>query len=255
MHRIRTMMDLDTDTAAQQPAHAASARRPEDEHTRCKPVLTLRRAPTRSPTDRCGLVQLSAWIEEVNLKAGQELYREDATGFAVYYVQNGVVKLTRAQTDGTQQVIRLVGTKQLIGIERMSDRTYRHTAVALQEVTAYRIPLHELQFLARTAPDVQQWLQQCWNQALIAAELWDDIAHHGSAKARIARLLLFLAENARASAVKLIGRKDIGTLLNVATETASRIVAEYKRKGYLQAKPGRRVVMALPELRKLATSP
>jgi CRP-like cAMP-binding protein len=55
----------------------------------------------------------------------------------------------------------------------------------------------------------------------------------GSAHGRVARLLLFLARNHGTQSVTLISREDMGAILGITTESASRIVAQFRRSGVL----------------------
>ena len=69
---------------------------------------------------------------------------------------------------------------------------------------------------------------------------WHDAVQHshectrelstGSARQRVARLFSLLAP-AAIRRCRLFGRDDMGALLGITTETASRIVAELKRAG------------------------
>jgi CRP-like cAMP-binding protein len=54
----------------------------------------------------------------------------------------------------------------------------------------------------------------------------------GSARQRVARLFLLLAGDG--CPCQLFGREDMGALLGVTTETASRSVAEFKRQGLVR---------------------
>jgi hypothetical protein len=49
--------------------------------------------------------------------------------------------------------------------------------------------------------------------------------------------LLYLAQHNSTNYFYLPGRQDIGALLAITTETASRIIAEFKRLKYLQLEP------------------
>jgi hypothetical protein len=59
----------------------------------------------------------------------------------------------------------------------------------------------------------------------------------GSSKKRMANLLIYLSDHSNDEGYfYLPSREDIGALLAVTTETASRIVAEFKRLSLLQTK-------------------
>jgi CRP-like cAMP-binding protein len=75
----------------------------------------------------------------------------------------------------------------------------------------------------------------------------------GSAEARVARLLLYLSEREDERACTLPMREEIGALLGVTMETASRIVADLRRRGLVQpTEDVRRIVLDAAALRRIA---
>ena len=73
-----------------------------------------------------------------------------------------------------------------------------------------------------------------WQQALSEADLWLTQFSTGTARQRIARLLLRLACPAQNSHLPLFGREDIGAMVGLTTETVSRTIAELRRQGLLR---------------------
>ncbi|OIQ81648.1 bacterial regulatory protein, crp family [mine drainage metagenome] len=53
----------------------------------------------------------------------------------------------------------------------------------------------------------------------------------GSAEARVARLLLFLESTSTGVYCELLGREEMASILGITTETASRIMADFRRRG------------------------
>ena len=72
-----------------------------------------------------------------------------------------------------------------------------------------------------------------WQQALSEADAWLTELSTGSARERVARLLLRLVRNEHNPECTLFGREDLGAMLGITTETASRTIAEFKRRGHL----------------------
>jgi CRP/FNR family transcriptional regulator, anaerobic regulatory protein len=56
----------------------------------------------------------------------------------------------------------------------------------------------------------------------------------GPAETRMARLLLTLGCHSPHPENMLPSREDMGALLGITTETASRVIAEFKRRGLIQ---------------------
>ena len=72
-----------------------------------------------------------------------------------------------------------------------------------------------------------------WQRALNDADLWITQLSTGSSRQRVARLLLKLVCD-EDQKCELFNREDMGAVLGITTETASRIVAEFKRKSLLK---------------------
>ncbi|MDT8282747.1 MAG: helix-turn-helix domain-containing protein, partial [Gammaproteobacteria bacterium] len=67
-----------------------------------------------------------------------------------------------------------------------------------------------------------------WQKALTDADIWLTYLSTGTAKKRMAGLLLLLLEDDSAEC-HLFSREDIGSILSITVETASRTLSEFKR--------------------------
>ncbi|HWS11387.1 MAG TPA: helix-turn-helix domain-containing protein, partial [Rhodocyclaceae bacterium] len=101
-------------------------------------------------------------------------------------------------------------------------------------------------FVDRVMTEMQEELEKA---DLFLTELCSGAAH-----ARIARLLLHLREGGD-EACFLPMREEIGSLLGVTMETASRIVAEVRRDGLIRPTDDeQRVALDIPRLEAIAAS-
>jgi CRP-like cAMP-binding protein len=91
-----------------------------------------------------------------------------------------------------------------------------------------------------------------WQRALKEADAWLTELSTGSAKQRIARLLLRLAQDNPGSECQLFAREDMGAMLGITTETASRTIAEFKRKSLLAETGPNHFLLDLPNLKRIA---
>jgi len=73
-----------------------------------------------------------------------------------------------------------------------------------------------------------------WHEALSVADDFLTGLSTGSARQRLARLLLTLSEDTPDQPVRLFTREDFGAILAVTLETASRTVSDLKRSGAIQ---------------------
>ena len=75
---------------------------------------------------------------------------------------------------------------------------------------------------------------------------------NGAYGARMARLLLRLSQKRGDKPCQLFAREDIGAMLGITTETASRIIAEFRRSGAIQDAGGDAVRCDVRTLESLA---
>ena len=75
----------------------------------------------------------------------------------------------------------------------------------------------------------------------------------GPARQRVARLLMRLVHNRVGSECELFCREDMGVMLEITTETTSRIIAEYKKRWGLLLEAGINFfLLDVPGLRRIA---
>lgn len=184
--------------------------------------------------------QIHRPIEEFNLAPHQVLYRAGDPGDAVYTIRSGLLKLVQYLPDGGQRIVRLVHSTDVAGLEALLGQPYQHDAVVLQPASVCRLPIDVVKRLDRDNPGLHQELMRRWQQALSEADAWLTQLSTGTARQRVARLLLRLVERNGEPACELFSREDVGAMLGITTETASRMVAEFKRKNVLaEIAPGR----------------
>jgi len=153
---------------------------------------------------------------------------DDAT--CMHTIRSGLVKLVQYLPDGTQRIVRLLKASDVIGLEAILSSTYKHDAIALHETEICRYPASAAKELSETNPVLHQEFITRWERALNDADKWATEFSTGTAKQRVSRLLLQLSENNPCNTCRLFSREDMGAVLGITTETASRMIAEFKRQ-------------------------
>ena len=178
-------------------------------------------------------------IDDYDLDVGDTLYRELMQPQFIYTIRSGLVKLVHFLANGNYRIVRLLQQGDVGGMEALNGTPYLHHAIALQNTSVCRIPVDEIERLNRESPRLHKKLTARWQQVLSDADFW--LAHltMGPAKKRVANLLLYLEKNDNLASNRcfLLGREDMGALLGITTETASRVVAEFKRAGIIRPIP------------------
>ena len=158
----------------------------------------------------------------------------------MYTIRSGVVKLVQYLADGSQRIVRLVKTADVTGLEALVNDSYEHDAIVLQPTEVCCLPVATVKSLSKENPTLHVELLKRWQRALSEADAWLTELSTGSSRERVARLLLRLVDSDTQTECMLFGREDIGAMLGITTETASRTIAEFKRKGLLTDRGGNR---------------
>lgn len=166
------------------------------------------------------------------------LYRTGEHAHVVYTVRRGLLKLVRYLPDGTERIVRLLKAGDVAAIETLTGSALKHTAIALSEIEVCRIPISSIECLDLHAPHLAQQLMLRWQRAI------DDVDRSlvefstGTAETRVAHLLLYLSSLSEDGTGFELSRHDMGSLLGITTETASRVMADLKRRGLVSELPG-----------------
>ncbi len=169
-------------------------------------------------------------INQFEIKAGAKIYNVGDEANSMFTIRSGLVKLVQYLPDGTQRIVRLLKTSDVIGLEAVLSPTYKHDAIALHDTEVCLYPSSAAIDLSKTNPVLHQELMTRWERALDDADKWATEFSTGTSKQRVARLLLMLSKDSPDNVCKLFGREDMGAILSTTTETASRTIAEFKRQ-------------------------
>ena len=191
-------------------------------------------------------------IDQFTLKPGAHLYLAGDTGEYLFTIRSGMLKLVQYLPDGSQRIVRVARSTDVLGLESLLDDRYQHDAIALHATEVCRFPARLVRELGRVNPALHHELMARWQRALTEADAWLTELSTGSARQRVARLLLRLVRDRETSECPLFSREDMGAMLGVTTETASRTIAEFKRQSLLVETAPNLFLLDIPNLRRLA---
>jgi len=190
-------------------------------------------------------------IEEPRFEAKEYLYRIGEQPDCIFTLREGLVKLVQYLPNGNQRIVRLLKPGDIAGIEALSGEPTHQDAIALTPLRVCRIPAPVIERLSKETPRMHRQLMAHWQQVMNKAEFWLTELSIGPARIRVARLLVRLAEYQVEDTTYLPRREDIGAILGITTESASRITASFKREGFLEEFDNQRAIVDVPALRKL----
>lgn len=167
---------------------------------------------------------------------GSVIYQADTHKQFIYSIRRGMVKLVHVGQDGSNRIVRLLGPGAAIGLELLDGAEgYHHTAIAINQVDLCKIPVSTTRQLTTEHPALCKHVGQQLQEQLDLADQWIVALGTGSARQRVAQLLLVLDEffADENGAFILLNREDMAAMVGIAVETVSRIIAEFKRQKIL----------------------
>ncbi|MBN9483547.1 MAG: Crp/Fnr family transcriptional regulator [Bacteroidetes bacterium] len=167
-------------------------------------------------------------------KKGQIIFNEGNYPLGVYCINKGKVKLAHAGQDGKEQIVKLAKEGDVLGYRSMlSSERYNASAIALEDTQICFISKEVFFSLLRKNPTLSlEIIRMLALELRLTENRLTDIAQK-PVRERMAEALLFLKEtygfekdNATISVV--LSREDIANLVGTATETAIRLLSEFK---------------------------
>lgn len=177
---------------------------------------------------------IHAPIDDLEHPAGQPLVRMGETATSLYTLRAGVVKLVRNTADGRQRIVRVLRAGDVIGLEALMGPTYDSDAIGLTSIKVCRLPLQVIQRLNRETPRLHHRLLERWYRSLKEADDWLADLNFGTARQRVAGLILKMRADHDASVSTLFSREDMGAMLDLKLETVSRTLNAFVREGALE---------------------
>lgn len=193
-------------------------------------------------------LQMHAPIDDLEFAHGVALYGEGSPVQGIFTLRSGMVKLVRSTLDGRPRIVRVLRSGDVVGLEALASGHYDSDAVALTPVTVCRIPLEVVQKLASNSPRLHSQLMNKWQRALKDADDWLADLNFGTARQRVANLVMKMRSPSDHDVSMLFSREDMGAMLDLKLETVSREISRLVREGLIEQldKQGRIYRVCLP---------
>jgi CRP-like cAMP-binding protein len=181
------------------------------------------------------LIDFHTGIEDFDYGHGAELFRMGHPTEGVYCIRHGAVKIVKYDPTGSQRIVRVLKMGDVAGIESAFGDSYQHTAVAVGEVRACRVPIQYFRGFVAKHGSLQMRLLQTSQATLRETESWLSELTTGNlpARTRMARLLLRLRVTQDGERIHRFGVEDMAAILGITAETVSRVISDLVREGIL----------------------
>ncbi len=203
------------------------------------------------------LINISEHKTEASFKRGETIFKEGDNLNGIYCVRNGNVKLSKLSSNGKDQIVRFVKHGELLGYRSViSQHPAGLTVTALDDMDACYLSKDKIFDLLKSNPnfslDIFRAVSHDLNEANVSLT---DMAQK-SVRERLAHTLLFLDEmfgedNEQNINVQL-SREEIANVIGTATESAIRLLSEFKKDELISLKGKKIKILDAQGLEKIA---
>ena len=219
----------------------------------------LKRAPLFNALDDEDARALRRQMTEVKLSRGEHLFMEGDDGDALYVVLDGKMKLTRAATDGRENLLVVIGPGEMFGELSLFDpRPRTSTTSAVTDAVLASLKREALLPWLRERPEVSQHMLRALVQRLrrsndvVADLVFTDVP------GRVAKNLLDLADRFGTQEPDGLHvhhdltQEELAQLVGASRETVNKALADFAARGWLQISARSVLILDVDRLRKRA---
>lgn len=184
------------------------------------------------------LIRISGCKTTRVIKKGEIIFEEGEIINGIYCVKSGICKLSKLSENGKDQIVKMVVKGQLLGQRSLiTEEASNLQAVALNDMEVCFIPKHEI-------------INDLQNNAKFSYEILKEMAHdlkeaddiivnmaQKSVRQRLAETLVYIHDSFGVNPDKtlsvLLSREDFANIVGTATESAIRVLSQFKKEGLI----------------------
>jgi len=210
----------------------------QGEQTRCENCI-VRQFNSLRAMSKSELKKVSDSKVTLKVKKGEAIFEEGDKLDGVFCVREGVSKLSKLSANGKDQIVKLASKGEVMGHRSViAEENSNLSAIAVNDMEVCFIPkdsiVHTLSQNPNFAVEVLRHMAHDLREA-------DDVIVNMSQKTvkqRIAEAFLYLknnyGENDKGFLNLTLSREDIANVVGTATESAIRIISEFKKNGMIK---------------------
>ncbi len=202
------------------------------------------------------LVEFNNERKTLSFKKGDNLIEEGHAPSGVFLIEKGTAKLYQIGFMGKEQIIRFVKEGDLLGYRSLiSGEAFNASVTALEDMEVSFIPERFFLKMLKNNPELSFDLLKVMASQLGEAANTITLLAQKTVRERLAEILLFLEDKLGLDNEGYINialtREEMANLIGTATESAIRLISEFKSDGLITVE-GRKIKIENQEkLRKL----
>ena len=187
---------------------------------------------------------------------GEALFEEGSNVDGIYFIENGTAKLYKLGFNRKEQILRFIKEGDIIGYRALLiGEAYQATAKAMSDLQAIFIPSDVFLHLLEVDSQLSYTMLQKISFELGESSNTVTFLAQKTVRERLAEVLLLLEQKLGTDPegfIKIsLTREEIANLIGTATESAIRLISEFKQDDYI-AVEGRNIkILNHEKLKKL----
>ncbi len=205
------------------------------------------------------LEKLSSIARRRTIPVNHYIFRDGDEAISFAAIVSGVVKLIKTTAEGERHIVGLVYAPEFLG--HTFSEQHRFSAAAATEVDMCTFPRTSFNRLLVEVPEMERWLFAFTVRELDISRDWTVMLGRKSSYERVASLLLIMAKRSRNAGCAPapensaqfdlpLTRSELADYLGLTLETVSRKISGLKRKGLIELRSTREIVV--PDIELLA---
>lgn len=203
------------------------------------------------------LTHLTDHKSEIHFKKGEVIFSEGTHLKGIFCVRTGNCKMTKLSSNGKDQIVRFVRDGELLGYRSViGEEPTSLSVTALEDMSACFIAKEEIFEMLRSNPEFSLDIFRTVSRDLKEATMSLTDMAQKSVRERLAHTLLFLDERFGEDDEDAIdvhlSREEIANVIGTATESAIRLLSEFKKEGLISLRGKAIIIKDKKRLEKIA---
>lgn len=203
------------------------------------------------------IVRISRCKTSKKVKKGEVIFEEGEHINGVYCVRDGICKVSQMSENGREQIIHLIKKGDLLGERSLvNDEVASLKATAVNDMELCFIPREEILSDLQNNRDFSMAMLKNFANSLKNTNTTVVNMAQKTVKQRLAYTLLYLYDHFGLDENEALDvhltREDIANIIGTATESAIRILSEYKKKEIIDLKGKDIFILNKDELKNIS---
>lgn len=203
------------------------------------------------------IIKFSEHKDTIDFKKGDVLFSEGTTLNGVYCIKEGICKMSRLSENGKEQIVKFIKKGDMLGYRSvLGEESVTLTATALNDLKTCFIPKSTVFETMKNNPTFSLEMTKTVCNDLRDANIIITNMAQKHVKERLADTLLMLKDTFGVDEEGVLDivltREELASVIGTATESAIRLLSEFKKKGLIVLKGKKIKIIGELELHKIS---